>query len=65
MSKHKHGTRSVRSLIVLKWRARRLVTANQRARKATQKYAKAYTIRYGGSPKSVMAQVDWVEAMLK
>lgn len=65
MSKHKHGTRSIRSLIVLKLRARRMLTANQRARKATEQYAKAYTIRYGGSPKSVIAQVDWVEAMLK
>jgi hypothetical protein len=65
MSKHKHGTRSIRSLIVLKWRARRLITANDRARKASEKYAKAYTIRYGGSPKSIMHQVDWVEALLK
>lgn len=65
MSKHKNGTRSIRSLIVLRWRARQLITANDRARKATERYADAYTIRYGGSPKSIMTQVDWVEAMLK
>ena len=65
MSKHRNGTRSVRSLIVLKWRAAQMLKANRRATKATERYAKAYVARYGGFTNAIEAQVDWVEAMLR
>jgi hypothetical protein len=65
MSKHRNGTRSVRSLIVLKWHAGRMIKANRRAAKATERYAKAYVARYGGRKSVLEAQVDWVEAMLR
>jgi hypothetical protein len=65
MSKHRNGTRSIRSLIVLKWHARRMLNANRRAAKATERYARAYVARYGGRTSVLEAQVDWVEAMLR
>ena len=65
MSKHRIGTRSIRSLIILKWRAAQMLKANRRAAKATERYGKAYVARYGTFSSPFEGQVDWVEAMLR